>query len=300
VPGRWLALTLALIIHAAFIAVLVFSIRWQNRQPDAVVAELYAPPVAAPAMPPPAPPPKPEPQPEPQRQPQPEPPPPAPAPAPKPAPVIEKPDPQAAEIALKAKQEAERAQREREAKEAELREAEKKKLEEHKREIERKKLEEQKREAEKKKLEEQKREAEKKKLEEQKREAEALKAQAARERQAREAEALKAQAAREAQARAASAADARARADYEARIRAKIRGNINEPGNISGNPEAVFSVIQLPTGDIIDVKLVRSSGLRAYDDAVERAIRKSSPLPRPERPDLWTRELILKVRPRDN
>jgi len=61
----------------------------------------------------------------------------------------------------------------------------------------------------------------------------------------------------------------------------------------------VFSVVQLPTGEIIEINRVKSSGNRAYDDAVERAIRKSSPLPKPERPDLWTRTLELKVRPRD-
>jgi colicin import membrane protein len=39
--------------------------------------------------------------------------------------------------------------------------------------------------------------------------------------------------------------------------------------------------------------------VRAYDQAVERAIHKSSPLPKPDRPDLWMREFNLKVRPRD-
>jgi colicin import membrane protein len=58
-------------------------------------------------------------------------------------------------------------------------------------------------------------------------------------------------------------------------------------------------VVQLPTGEIIEVKLLKPSGVRAYDEAVERAIRKSSPLPRPEQPDLWQRELKLTFRPRD-
>jgi colicin import membrane protein len=71
------------------------------------------------------------------------------------------------------------------------------------------------------------------------------------------------------------------------------------PPEIAGNPEAVFEVVQLPTGEIIDVKLVKSSGLRAYDDAVQRAIHKSSPLPRPDQPDLWARSLTLRFRPRD-
>jgi colicin import membrane protein len=71
------------------------------------------------------------------------------------------------------------------------------------------------------------------------------------------------------------------------------------PPDMSGNPEAIFEVVQLPTGEIIDVKLVKSSGVRAYDDAVQRAILKSSPLPRPERAELFQRSLTLKFRPLD-
>jgi colicin import membrane protein len=43
----------------------------------------------------------------------------------------------------------------------------------------------------------------------------------------------------------------------------------------------------------------RSSGNRAYDEAIERAILKSSPLPRPDQPSLFRRELELKFRPLD-
>jgi colicin import membrane protein len=50
---------------------------------------------------------------------------------------------------------------------------------------------------------------------------------------------------------------------------------------------------------VLDVKLVRSSGIRAYDQAVERAILKSSPLPKAPSEALFNRELELKFRPRD-
>jgi len=133
--------------------------------------------------------------------------------------------------------------------------------------------------------------AEKKKVEE-KRLAEV------RERQAREAEALKAQAQRE-QTVVADAAKARANADYIRRIQAKVKGNVVVPPEIAGNPEAIFDVVQLPTGEIIDAQLKKSSGNRAYDEAVQRAIIKSSPLPRPDSPDLFQRNLTLKFRPLD-
>jgi colicin import membrane protein len=144
------------------------------------------------------------------------------------------------------------------------------------------------------KRETEKRDVEKKKLEE-KRLAEV------RDRQARESAALNAQADRERQLAVAAtrAAQAKANADYVGKIQAKVRGNVVLPPDIPGNPEAVFDVVQLPTGEILDAHLRKSSGVRAYDDAVQRAIIKSSPLPRPDSPDLFQRELTLKFRPQD-
>lgn len=88
-------------------------------------------------------------------------------------------------------------------------------------------------------------------------------------------------------------------AAYADRIRGKIKGNIVLPPDISGNPEAVFDVKMLPTGEISAVQLRKSSGHRLYDEAVERAIRKSSPLPLPERRDQFRRELELRFRPKE-
>lgn len=95
----------------------------------------------------------------------------------------------------------------------------------------------------------------------------------------------------------ASVAREKAVADYISRIRAKIKGNIVLPPDLRGNPEAVFDVVQLPSGEILSVKLKKSSGHAAYDAAVERAILKSSPLPRPEQAELFSRHLELKFRP---
>lgn len=100
-------------------------------------------------------------------------------------------------------------------------------------------------------------------------------------------------------AQASAAAGARALEGWIAKIRGKIKGNIVLPPDIKGNPEAIFDVVQLPTGEVLSVKLRRSSGHAGYDEAVERAILKSSPLPRPDRPDQFRRELELKFRPLD-
>jgi colicin import membrane protein len=261
----WVAAILAVAVHLGFIVFLIFSVTWQNSKPEAVSVELYAPTgekAPEPKVAPEPQPPKPQPEP-PRPQPQPEPPKPQPEP-PKPAPKIESPQPSKADIALKEKRERERKLKE-----------------------EKDRLEAQKREAD-------KRDADKKKLEE-KRLAEV------RERQAREADALKAQANREQTIikQASDATRSKANDAYIRSIQAKIKGNVNVPPDIAGNPEAIFEVVQLPTGEIIDTQLKKSSGVRAYDDAVQRAILKSSPLPRPETPDLFQRSLTLRFRPVD-
>jgi colicin import membrane protein len=97
-----------------------------------------------------------------------------------------------------------------------------------------------------------------------------------------------------------SAARNKAIADYLGRIRGKIRGNIVLPPDIKGNPEAIFEVTQLPSGEVINVKLKKSSGHPALDAAVERAILKSSPLPKPEQGDVFDRLLNIPYRPRED
>jgi len=94
-----------------------------------------------------------------------------------------------------------------------------------------------------------------------------------------------------------SAARNKAVADYIARIRGKIKGNIVLPPDIKGNPEAIFEVVQLPSGEILSVKQKKSSGHAAWDAAVERAILKSSPLPKAESSDIFDRALVLTFRP---
>jgi colicin import membrane protein len=95
-------------------------------------------------------------------------------------------------------------------------------------------------------------------------------------------------------------ASARALATWTDKIRAKIRGNIILPPSMTGNPEAIFDVVLLPTGDVLGTpRLRRSSGDPRYDDAVLRAILKSSPLPRPDDPKVFTRDLELRFRPQE-
>jgi len=68
---------------------------------------------------------------------------------------------------------------------------------------------------------------------------------------------------------------------YRDQISAKVRGNTRLPDNLKGNPEVRCLVKLLPTGEVVSVRVTKSSGNPAYDDAVVRAIEKSSPLPLP-------------------
>jgi colicin import membrane protein len=99
--------------------------------------------------------------------------------------------------------------------------------------------------------------------------------------------------------REAASARARALNEYVRRIQAKVKSNWILPQDLKGNPEAVFLVSQLPTGDVVYARLIKSSGNPAYDTAVERAILKSSPLPVPASREDFARELKLTFRPLD-
>jgi colicin import membrane protein len=101
--------------------------------------------------------------------------------------------------------------------------------------------------------------------------------------------------------RAAAAARASALAAWEGRIAAKIRSGIPEFAleGIPGNPAAVFDVVLLPTNEVLSVRMRKSSGHKRYDEAVERAIWKASPLPPPPSGELFRRELELTFRPLD-
>lgn len=103
-----------------------------------------------------------------------------------------------------------------------------------------------------------------------------------------------------AQRKAATAAAAhdKAVALWSERIAAKIKHNILRPANASGNPEAVYEITLLPDGSLIgEPRLKQSTGNPALDTAIERAIRKSDPLPKPDDPAVFQRILVLRFRP---
>ena len=95
----------------------------------------------------------------------------------------------------------------------------------------------------------------------------------------------------------APSSPSRGDAGYADRVIAKIKPLIVLPPGIVGNPEAIFDVEQLPTGEVTAVRLRKSTGNAALDDAVDRAIHKASPLPKPTPPDAPPRTFALRFRP---
>jgi len=125
-------------------------------------------------------------------------------------------------------------------------------------------------------------EAERKKKAEQeaKRKAEA-KAEAARQREAEQA--LQAQLAEEAaQARAQSALS-----EFIPYIQERVQNNWLRPLGSPPGLSCVILVKLIPGGEVVGTRVVRSSGNQLFDESVERAVQKASPLPLPDDPALF-------------
>lgn len=272
-PGVGRGLSLALLVHAALVVAIAFSVSWRVQQPPTFEAELWStmPQAAAPAEQ--AQPPEPEPEPVKQAK-----------PTPPPEPVVA--PNRDADIALeKAREEkkrkaAEEAEKLKEAKEAKEREAKlaKEKLAKE-REAERRKIEAE--QAKLAKLEqadklEKARQDKLKQTEAQKKE---------RELEAQRQENLKriqgmAGASGSPNATGTALQSSGPSASYAGRIKARIRPNIVFSDLSTGNPIAEVEVRVGPDGSILSRKLTKPSGNAEWDKAVLRAIDKTEILPR--------------------
>lgn len=90
---------------------------------------------------------------------------------------------------------------------------------------------------------------------------------------------------------------------YISLISRKIRQNVNRQVCGTGKPELEIAISLMPTGEVMGTpKLLKSSGMSACDEAVERAILQSQPLPVPPQAELFARfrDLRLKFRPNEN
>jgi len=272
-PGLWRSVALALLAHGLLLVALTLAVQWKRQTPITVIAqaELWAQvpqeaapkAVEAPPVPPPA------------------------AVAPPPPTEV---DPPKVDIAREQEKERKRLQKEKDlARQREDRQKQEKlKQEQLKQEqVKRDKLAQDRQRAE----ERQQAEARRKAAEEEKR-SEALR----QENMKRIAGMAGATGATGATGTAQQSAGPSA--SYGGRIRAKVRPNIVFTEDISGNPSAEVEVRSSPDGTILSRKLVKSSGVKAWDDAVLKAIDKTETLPR----DVDGRvpsPLVISFRPKD-
>jgi colicin import membrane protein len=109
-----------------------------------------------------------------------------------------------------------------------------------------------------------------------------------------------------AQLGATGAADARGTAQkasgpsasYGSKVRAKVKPNIVFTEDIAGNPVAEVEVRTTPGGSITSQRLLKSSGNKAWDDAVIKAIIRTETLPLDTDGRVPT-PLIIEFRPKD-
>lgn len=245
-PGKRAAIILAVAVHVLLAIFLIYGVRWQNSQPEAVEVDLVSSvPTQGEKLPTPTPPVTPPPKPAPE-------PPPAPKPEP-PKPKVEAPPPKPVsppkpDIAIKDKKVEKKPEPAKPFDPIQ----------------------------------------------------DALKKEDSQNRRQQMASQMNSAASKElSQLQAAATTNKSDRNSYVGKIASKIRGNLVVPPGVSGNPEAEFIVNQLPSGEVLDVKLKKTSGNTALDDSMERAIRKSSPLPKPTNPGDFERQLDLKFRPLD-
>lgn len=85
---------------------------------------------------------------------------------------------------------------------------------------------------------------------------------------------------------------------YAGRIRARIKPNIVFPDEIATNPSAEVEVRTSPDGTIVGRKLIKSSGVPNWDEAVLKAIDKTDTLPRNEEGQVPSPMTIV-FRPKD-
>ncbi len=267
-PGQARAWGLAALAHLLLLAALTWGVTWRHEDTAlAAEAELWAAQVqqAAPPL---------------QEAPPPPPPPPAVA-----APAPPPPAPRQADIALE--RDKKRIETEKKKQEAEKAEAKKKAEAEKKRQEDKKKREAQEKAA-KDKSQQQARARE---------EAEAKRAEALRQENLRRiqgmAGATGAQNATGNATRSAGPSDS-----YAGKIRARIKPNIVLVDDIPGNPVAEVEVRLAPDGTILSHRITKSSGVKAWDEAVLRALDRTAVFPR-DTDGRVPSPLLLSFRPRD-
>ena len=87
--------------------------------------------------------------------------------------------------------------------------------------------------------------------------------------------------------------------EYIALVADKVRRNWLRPAGSPAEFSCRVLVHQLPTGDVVDAKVIDSCGNAALDKSVEHAVLKASPLPKPPEQALFEKEIVFTFIPRE-
>lgn len=117
------------------------------------------------------------------------------------------------------------------------------------------------------------------------------------ERQRREAEAAARRAEIGAEDARLAAVNAGALERYMFALQQKVQRNWVKPASAGPGLECVVSVRQLPGGEVVDVTIGTCNGDAAVQRSIEAAIYKASPLPLPDDPSLFERNLRFTFKP---
>lgn len=86
---------------------------------------------------------------------------------------------------------------------------------------------------------------------------------------------------------------------YAERIRRLVKSNfLVSDDNLPDGIKAVVSVLLAPDGAVLRTRLEKSSGVKTYDDAVQKAIERSSPLPVEKPGQIGTKTIVLTFKPK--
>ncbi len=96
-----------------------------------------------------------------------------------------------------------------------------------------------------------------------------------------------------------AAADSGALARYLYAIRQGIQRNWVRPPSARAGLECVVTVRQLPGGEVVGVTIGQCNGDAAVQRSIEAAVFKASPLPEPENPALFDRNLRITFKPEE-
>ncbi len=91
--------------------------------------------------------------------------------------------------------------------------------------------------------------------------------------------------------------DSGALARYVYAIQQKIQRNWVEPPSATAGLKCVVNVRQLPGGEVVGAAIGQCNGDEAVRQSIEAAVFKASPLPEPEDPLLFDRNLRIEFKP---